>query len=119
MKKLLKEFKDFAFKSSAIDMAVGVIVATKFNAIVSALVNLISSLIPAGDIKFSDTPVGALCSSVVDFLVCAIVLFLFIRAFDNAKKRFEKHEEEKPEAPKLSKEAELLTEIRDTLKNRK
>lgn len=118
MKKLLKDFKDFAFKSNAIDMAVGVIIATKFNAIVTGLVNLITSFIPSGEISFSETPAGALCAAIVDFLVCAIVLFLFIRAFNNAKKKFEKPVVEEKKEPALSKEAELLTEIKELLKNK-
>lgn len=118
MKQLLKEFKDFAFKSNVIDMAVGVIIATKFNAIVSSLVNLISSLIPAGELTFAETPTGMFCSAIVDFLVCAVILFIFIRVFNNAKKKFEKPVVEEKKEPVLSKEAELLTEIKELLKNK-
>ncbi len=135
VKDLLQEFKSFAIKGNAIDMAVGVIVGGAFGKIVSSLVNdilmpLIGLLL--GGIDFSQLQVqigdavvmyGSFIMTVVDFLIISFCVFLLVRAINKLKaplstitKGKEHDEAEPPVAVPVPKEEELLTEIRDLLK---
>ena len=121
-----KEFKEFAVKGNVVDLAIGVIIGGAFGKIVTSLVNdLIMPLIGLllGGIDFTGlefkvgtavVKYGAFIQSVVDFLIIAFSIFLFVRSIN----RFKKKEEEKPAEPAPSKEVLLLTEIRDILKER-
>jgi large conductance mechanosensitive channel len=136
VKNLLQEFKSFAIKGNAIDMAVGVIVGGAFGKIVSSLVNdilmpLIGLLL--GGVDFSDLKIqigdaavmyGSFIMTVVDFFIIAFCVFLLVRAINRLKtpvsnmvKGEEKVEAEEPVPPPVPKEEELLTEIRDLLKS--
>ena len=105
MKTLLREFKEFAVKGSVVDMAVGVIVGGAFGKIVTSLVNdIIMPLVGVltGGVDFSDLFVpldgntyatlaeaeaagaavlkyGSFLSQVLDFLIVAFVIFIFIK----------------------------------------
>ena len=135
VKDLLQEFKSFAIKGNAIDMAVGVIVGGAFGKIVSSLVNdilmpLIGLLL--GGIDFSQLKLqigdavvmyGSFIMTVVDFLIISFCVFLLVRAINKLKaplstitKGKEHDEAEPPVAVPVPKEEELLTEIRDLLK---
>ena len=101
MKKLLKEFKEFALKGNVIDLAVGVIIGAAFGKVVTAVIDiflqpLLDSLpkLETGGTGF----VGSLLSFLgvaVEFILTALVLFAIIKAV-NAAKNLTK----KPEAPK-------------------
>ena len=131
---MLKEFRDFAMKGNVIDLAVGVIIGGAFGKIVTSLVNDI--LMPLfgviiGGINFTDLKYvikpavgevaevafryGAFIQSVIDFLIIAFSIFIFIRLLA-ARKKKEPEAESLP--PEPSKEAILLQEIRDLLKNK-
>lgn len=131
---MMSEFKQFAMRGNVVDMAVGIIIGGAFGKIVSSFVN--DMLMPPigmaiGGVKFSslaltlreavgDTAAvtinyGAFIQSVVDFLIIALAIFVAIKAM-NAMQR--KEEKTPDEAPKTSAEVRLLTEIRDSLKNR-
>lgn len=138
MGKLISDFKAFAMKGNVIDMAVGVIIGGAFGKIVSSLVNDIIMPVVSlatGNVNFTDLkavlrePVvdeaGAVISealtfnygnfiqNIVDFLIIAFSIFMAIRLM----MKFKKKEEEAPAAPPApSKEEQLLTEIRDLLK---
>ena len=135
VKDLLQEFKSFAIKGNAIDMAVGVIVGGAFGKIVSSLVNdILMPLIGLlfGGIDFSQLKVqignavvmyGSFIMTVVDFLIISLCVFLLVRAINKLKapvstitKGKEHDEAEPPVAVPVPKEEELLTEIRDLLK---
>lgn len=120
-----KEFKAFAFKGNVLDLAIGVIIGAAFGKIVSSLVNdLITPLIGIllGGLDFSSLSAqvgdatityGAFIQTVIDFLLVAASIFLFIKLIGKMKRK----EEEKPAAPPApSAEEALLTEIRDLLK---
>jgi large conductance mechanosensitive channel len=67
-------------------------------------------------IKDASIKYGAFIQSVIDFLIIAFSIFIFIRAIN----RFKKKQEEKPAAPpEPTKEELLLTEIRDILKEKR
>lgn len=122
---MLEDFKKFALRGNVIDLAVGVIIGAAFGKIVSSLVNdlmmpLIGLLV--GGVNLTDlyfkvggatVKYGLFLQNVVDFLIIAWTVFLFVRLI-NAMRRKEK---EKPaDVPAPPKEEALLTEIRDLLK---
>jgi large conductance mechanosensitive channel len=124
------EFKTFAFKGNVIDLAVGVIIGAAFGNIVNSLVKqiimpLISVILPAGGgytgwkwtIEGIDIHYGQFLGELVNFLVVALAVFLFIVKFVGWIMRSKKEEAAAP-AP-LTKDQELLMEIRDLLKNAK
>ena len=137
MKKFLQEFKEFAMRGNVIDMAVGVIIGAAFGKIVSSLVDdIIMPLVgvATGGMNFTDfkwviqkgvmngteviTPEvtlnwGTWVQTIIDFLIVAFCIFIAIK-FINQLKR--KKEEEPEAAPEPTKEEQLLTEIRDLLK---
>ena len=123
MKKMLKEFKQFAIKGNMIDLAVGMIIGTSFNKIVSSLVN--DMIMPVlglftGKIDFAKLFIaldgktyetlaaaeeagaacfkyGAFLAGLLDFLIMAFIVFLFVRGIN--KLREVGKEEEAPAAP--------------------
>ncbi len=130
--KFIKEFKEFAIKGNVIDMAVGVIIGGAFGKIVSSLVNDIimpdiSLLLGKIDLsklaivieKQGADPIvigyGMFLQNVIDFLIIALCIFMFVKLSAKLKRK----EEEKPvEPPKPSNEEVLLAEIRDILANK-
>ena len=134
MKKFIEDFKKFALKGNVVDMAVGVIVGTAFNKIVTSLVNDVvmpTLSIFTGKVNLADLmyvidasnpdaivaiKYGAFLQNVVDFLIIALTIFVVIRVMGNLQRK--KEEAPKPE-PKPSNEEVLLTEIRDLLKEKK
>jgi len=125
---LLEEFKTFAFKGNVIDLAVGVIIGAAFAKIVDSLVKqiimpLVSVVMPGEHsyvnwkwvINGKEIPYGQFLGEVVNFLIVALVLFVFIAKFLGGVMRFKK-EEAATAPPPLTKDQELLAEIRDLLK---
>ena len=124
MKKFFNEFKKFIERGNVIDLAVGVLIGGAFSKIVSSLVNdlfmpLIGILIGGHDftnltLKVGDAEIryGSLIQNIVDFLIIAFCIFIFISIIN---KFFSKKEEVK-EVAKKSDEVVLLEEIRDLLK---
>ena len=124
---LLGEFKAFAFKGNVIDLAVGVIIGTAFGKIISSLVSnvimpLVSVLIPGQQsyttwklvIAGKEVPYGLFLGEVVNFLIVALALFVFIVKFLGWVMKAKKQEIVAP--PPLTKDQELLSEIRDLLR---
>ena len=119
-----KEFKQFAIKGNVIDLAIGVMIGTAFNKIVTSLVNdiimpifaLILGKASFSDLAYKDLKYGNFIQSIVDFLIIGFTLFLVVKAVNKLQKMREKEDEVKKEEPKPTKEQELLTEIRDLLK---
>jgi large conductance mechanosensitive channel len=136
---MLKEFRDFAMKGNVVDLAVGVIIGAAFGAIVSSLVaDVIMPMIGAisGGLDFSNyflglsskvtehnladakkqgavLAYGSFLTITLNFIIVAFVLFIVIRLMNQLKR----NEAAAPAAPpKLTREEELLTEIRDLLK---
>lgn len=125
MKKFIKnfiaEFKKFISKGNVVDLAVGVIIGGAFSKIVSSLVNdilmpLIGTLL--GGLNFTSLSLkignavisyGNFIQNVVDFLIVAFCIFIFVKIINKLHKE--------PEQPKVkSDEVKLLEEIRDLLK---
>ena len=129
VKGFFSEFKKFIQRGNVIDLAVGVVIGSAFGKIVTSVVNdilmpIIGLLIGGIDfknlsIKIKDATItyGAFIQNVVDFLIVAFFIFIFVRAINNIFKK--KDEEETKEESKKSDEVLLLEEIRDLLKNKK
>lgn len=126
MKKFISEFKDFISRGNVLDMAVGVIIGGAFGKIVTSLVNdiimpLVGILIGGHDfsglvLKINDAKItyGVFIQNVVDFLIVAFCIFVFIKALNKLKRK--KDKEEETVAPQKNEEVLLLEEIRDLLK---
>jgi large conductance mechanosensitive channel len=127
---LFEEFKKFAFKGNVIDLAVAVIIGAAFGKIIDSLVKhiimpLISVIMPGEEsyvawklvIRGKDIPYGLFLGEVVNFLIVALVLFIFIVKFLGWIMKAKKQEAAAPPPP--TKDQELLTEIRDLLKEKR
>lgn len=118
-----KEFKQFISKGNIIDLAVGVIIGQAFGKIVTSLVNdILMPLIGvvSGGLNFSglsykigDATImyGVFIQNIIDFLIVAICIFVFIKLMSKLSKKKEVKEEKK-----VAENTILLTEIRDLLK---
>lgn len=125
---LLQEFKSFALKGNVIDLAVAVIIGGAFGKIIDSLVKhiimpLVSVIMPSEQsylawkltLNGKDIPYGLFLGEVVNFLIVALALFIFmVKLLGWIMKS--KHQEVKAPPPP-TKDQELLTEIRDLLKN--
>ncbi|EHO66864.1 large-conductance mechanosensitive channel protein MscL [Segatella maculosa] len=141
MSKFIQEFKDFAVKGNAVDMAVGVIIGGAFGKIVTSIVNDI--IMPPigwliGGVKFTDLKLtlptveipgvekmegvsinyGNFLQTTFDFIIIAFCVFLLVKGINKlAKKKVEESATPAPN-PEPTAEEKLLTEIRDLLKNK-
>lgn len=131
MKSFFAEFKKFALRGNAIDLAIGVVIGAAFTAITNSLVtNIITpplSLLTRGinfaDLAFAipDTDAsiqyGLFIQTVITFLITAFVLFLLVKLVNHLTTLARK-EQEAGNTPSAQKTPELivLEEIRDTLK---
>ena len=126
---LFGEFKAFAFKGNVIDLAVGVIIGAAFGKIVESLVkNLFMPLLASiggnadgvkgwkATINGTPIPYGEFLADVLNFLIVAAALFVFIVKFLGWVMRAKKAEVAAPPPP--TREQELLVEIRDLLAKR-
>lgn len=137
---MLNEFKAFAMRGNVVDLAVGVIIGAAFGAIVSSLVgDIIMPIIGAitGGLDFSNYFTGLskavtatnladakkqgavlawgnFLTLTLNFIIIAFVLFLVIRLMNQVAKK----DPPPAEAPKLTADQQLLTEIRDLLKQK-
>ena len=123
MKKFMEEFKAFALKGNVMDMAIGVIIATAFGAIITAFIeNIINPII---GVLFQtdlskvvihmgavDLGIGAFISAIINFVLMALVLFFLVRGVNKLKKPQEEA------APAKSAEAVALEEILEILKKK-
>ena len=145
MKKFFEEFKTFAMRGNVIDMAVGVVIGGAFGKITTSIVNdiimpLISML--TGGIDFSQwkwvlkeavlnpdgteaavevaVNFGNTIAIILDFIIIAFAVFCMVKGLNNLhRKKEEPTPEPEPEpAPPAPTTEELLSEIRDLLKNK-
>jgi large conductance mechanosensitive channel len=135
MKGFFAEFKTFALRGNALDLAIGIVIGAAFGKIVGALVDQL--LMPPlglliGGIDFSGLSItlrpaseqgpavslgiGLFLNAVVQFLIVAFAVFLLVKGLNRLRRQQEAAPPPPPPPP--SREAELLTEIRDLLKAR-
>ena len=136
MSKFIQEFKQFAIKGNAIDMAVGIIIGTAFGKVISSIVDDI--VMPPigwliGGVDFSDLKVtmpsivisgveqmktvtinyGNFFQTLINFLIIALCVFLMVKSIHRLTG---KKKEVSKLIPKSTNEEKLLTEIRDLIK---
>lgn len=110
MKKLLKEFRDFAVKGNALNLAVGVLIGGAFQGIVNSLVqDIISPIIGLfGKSDFSafmlkingvEIKYGSFITAVINFLILAFVIFMIVKGINSLTNLTKKKEEEIEEEP--------------------
>ena len=126
--KFVNEFKDFIAKGNVLDLAVGVVIGSAFGKIVSSIVDdIIMPIVGAliGGIDFTGLSVkignanityGNFIQNVIDFLIIAFCIFIFIKLISRFQR---KAEEEVVEEVKKDEQIVLLEEIRDLLKKDK
>ena len=147
MKKFFEEFKTFAMRGNVIDMAVGVVIGGAFGKITTSIVNdiimpLISMITGGIDfsawkwvlkaavyeadgvtVKLPEVAVnfGNTIAIILDFIIIAFAVFCMVKALNNLHKKKEEPAPEpapEPEPEPAPTAEELLTEIRDLLKNK-
>lgn len=110
MKKLLKEFRDFAVKGNALNLAVGVLIGGAFQGIVNSLVNdIISPVIGLfGKSDFSayiltingvEIKYGSFITAIINFLILAFVIFMIVKGVNSLTSLGKKKEEPVVEEP--------------------
>ena len=135
--KFIQEFRDFAIKGNALDMAVGVIIGGAFGKIVTSIVNdvimppigwLIGGInfkdlkydMPVNPLNEGGEPVsiayGSFLQTCFDFFIVAFCVFLMVRGLMKLSRKKKEEAPVKPAEP--SAEVKLLTEIRDALKQK-
>jgi large conductance mechanosensitive channel len=120
---MLNEFKKFAMRGNVIDLAVGVIIGGAFGKIVSSLVAdiimpiiaMIIGKVNVSELAYGSVKYGVFIQSIIDFLIIAFSIFMFIKFLS----RFKKKEEEVKVVVQIDKKEELLAEIRDLLRAEK
>lgn len=133
MKKFIAEFKEFALKGNMIDLAIGMIIATSFNAVVKSIVDDLimpafafifgksdfSQLVAFAEYAEDGTLIGGIkygmfIQNMVNFFIIAFSLFMVVKLMNKLKNP--KPVEEAPaEPPKKPDDIALLEEIKDAL----
>lgn len=136
----MKEFKKFISKGNVVELAVGLIMATYFGAIVKSLVNdiimppvgkliggvdfasfkyVIQTANKAKGISEIAIRYGMFINTIITFLIVSFSIFLVVKLYNNIKEKLTVEENEVSDTPPApSKEEVLLTEIRDLLKKK-
>ena len=124
MKNFIEEFKAFALRGNVMDMAIGVIIGGAFQAIIKSFIdNIVNPLVGVVfQVDFSSVVIrlgavnlmiGAFISSVINFILLALVLFVMVKGINKLKKPEVKEEA----APVKSDETVLLEKILEQLKS--
>jgi len=138
--KIINEFKEFAIKGNMFDMAIGIIIGVAFNKIVSSLVNdiiLPSFSLIIGNVNFQNLNIvlqeetidntgiiiqelvsikyGNFIQVLFDFFIITITVFLVIKIFNKLRRKAENEMDTTVSTPR---DIELLSEIRDLLKEK-
>ena len=125
---MLKDLKAFLLRGNVVDLAVGVIIATAFGAIVTSFVNdIITPLLlnPAlkaanvdriAELSWNGVAYGSFLSAIINFIVIGTVLFFVVKGIEKAQSLGKKEEAE--EAPAGPTELEVLQEIKALLEKK-
>lgn len=136
-KGFISEFKEFISRGNVVDMAVGIIVGSAFTAIVTSLVNdIITPIIGyiIGGINFSDfkfefpalidgiepatISYGLFIQAIINFLITAFAVFCLVKAMNSLRRKKATPDQEEEKEPETPTDLQLLTEIRDLLKEK-
>jgi large conductance mechanosensitive channel len=123
---VIKEFRDFINRGNVVDLAVAVVIGAAFGAVVTSftddvLMQVVAAIVGEPDfssltISLGDTEVfyGSFLTAVINFLIIAFAVFLVVKGINSVQARFAAESQEDEEGPS---EVELLTQIRDSLRN--
>ena len=126
---MLKDLKNFLLRGNVVDLAVGVIIATAFGAIITSFVNdiitplLLNPALEAAQVKniaelaWNGVTYGKFLSAVINFVVVGTVLFFMVKGIEKAQ-NLRKKEEVAEEAPSGPTELEVLQEIKALLEKK-
>ncbi len=117
---VVSEFKEFISKGNVLDLAVGVIIGAAFGKIVSSLTDdiimpvlgLLVGKIDYSTVVLGPMKVGLFINAIINFFIIAFCIFLVVKAAN----RFKKKPTPVAVAPAVTKDQELLMEIRDSLR---
>jgi large conductance mechanosensitive channel len=130
VRRFLNDFKKFIMRGNVIDLAVAVVVGTAFNAVVSSFANdVIMGFIGAvfGQPNFNEVTihlghgrvaVGHFFTVLVNFVIIAFAVFLAVKAFEAMQNMRRRGDAELDPEVDMTVDQELLTEIRDLLRDR-
>ncbi|MEM7186753.1 MAG: large-conductance mechanosensitive channel protein MscL [Bacteroidota bacterium] len=133
MKNFFNEFRNFAVKGNMVDMAIGIIMGTAFNAIVNALVKQVFmpplGILTGGNNRLADQKYvlraateeagevaigyGVFLESVIDFLIIGLTIFVVIKAMNRFQRKADDPADAEVETPR---DIELLASIEELLK---
>ncbi|MFT4070875.1 MAG: large-conductance mechanosensitive channel protein MscL [Dysgonamonadaceae bacterium] len=142
MSKTLSELKEFMLRGNVVDLAVGVIIGGAFGKIVSSLVSDV--IMPPigvilGGVNFTDLKIvlkdaavdaagtkipevainyGTFLQTVFDFIIISVVIFFAIKGMNSLSRKKKEDPAPAPAEPVITKDQELLAEIRDLLKSK-
>ena len=131
MKNFINEFKEFAFRGNVLDLAVGVVIGAAFTTIVTSLVEdiimpLVGMLTGGNDISdlsikigTANLAYGSFLQAVVNFLIIALVVFMFIKIINTASAKFKREEGIELEEVEVPVAEQYLKDIRDLLAKEK
>ncbi len=118
---VIEEFRTFISRGNVIDLAVGVVIGGAFGKLVEGVVKgviepFVALISGQGSLQSIISGLTSLGSGILNFvLLAAVVFFIFVKPMNTLKRLATKKEEESPQ-PKPPTSEELLTEIRDLLK---
>ncbi|MBM7698174.1 large conductance mechanosensitive channel protein MscL [Kurthia huakuii] len=118
-----KEFKEFALKGNVLDLAIGVVIGTAFGKIVTSLVEniimpavaLLIGKVDVSDLAYKSIKYGAFIQSIIDFVIIAFSIFMFIKIVMSIGNKMRRQEEVVEEVPAETQE-DVLKDIRELLR---
>ncbi|MGB3161706.1 large conductance mechanosensitive channel protein MscL [Carnobacterium sp.] len=127
MKSFINEFKEFAFRGNVLDLAVGVVIGAAFTTIVSSLVEdiimpLVGIFTGGNDISALSIKIGtaklaygSFLQAIINFLIIALVVFMFIKIINTAANKFKREEGVETTEVEIPAAERYLKDIRDLL----
>lgn len=119
-----QEFKEFALKGNVLDLAVGVIIGAAFGKIVTSLVEniimpivtLLIGKVDVSDLAYKSIKYGAFIQSVIDFVIIAFSIFLFIKIVMSLGNKMRRQNEVIEEEAAAETQEDVLKDIRELLR---
>ena len=119
-----KEFKEFALKGNVLDLAIGVVIGTAFGKIVTSLVEniimpavaLLIGKVDVSDLAYKSIKYGAFIQSVIDFVIIAFSIFLFIKIVMSLGNKMRRQNEVVEEEAAAETQEDVLKDIRELLR---
>lgn len=123
---MFKEFRDFILKGNMLDLAIGVIIGAAFGKVVTEFTGVVLALVAkasSGKAEVKGITPGGIAldpflNSIISLLIVGFALFVVVKAYNKAKSLTERNAPKEEAAAPVPADVQLLTEIRDLLKNK-